>query len=136
MSPWQSNLWQLDWCCSHQYQTGVYYKDRGVIEHGNIIRDFDDKDIAVLQFHEVIGKPLAIVDSSKMKIGNEIMTIGFPYTLNSEKTLIVGNISAFENGLIKINTSVNNGNSGGPLLNMKGEMKFVRFFGVNWKITF
>lgn len=36
--------------------------------------------------------------------------------------MTVGNIAAFENNLIKINTSVNNGNSGGPLLNLNGEI--------------
>ena len=56
------------------------------------------------------------------KIGNEVFTVGFPYKFKSEKTLTVGNVAAFEDGLIKINTSVNNGNSGGPLLNMNGEI--------------
>ncbi len=41
---------------------------------------------------------------------------------DSEKTLTSGNIAAFEHGLIKLDTSINNGNSGGPLFNVNGEI--------------
>ena len=60
--------------------------------------------------------------SKSVEIGNEVFTVGFPYSFPSEKTLTSGNVAAFEDGWIKIDTSVNNGNSGGPLFNINGEI--------------
>ena len=80
------------------------------------------QDIAILQASSVLGSGVDIKHSANMEIGNEVFTIGFPYTITSEKTLTSGNIAAFERGLIKIDTSVNNGNSGGPLFNCSGEI--------------
>ena len=57
-----------------------------------------------------------------LEIGNEVFTVGFPYSFAGEKTLTTGHVAAFENGLIKIDTSVNNGNSGGALFNTNGEI--------------
>lgn len=80
------------------------------------------QDIAILQASSSLGCGIPIIHSANMEIGNEVFTIGFPYTFTSEKTLTSGNIAAFESGLIKIDTSVNNGNSGGPLFNVNGEI--------------
>ena len=90
--------------------------------HCDIIFSDKDNDIAILDLHTIIGIPATIVSSSSLEIGNEVFTIGFPYSFNSEKTLTTGNVAAFEYGLIKIDTSVNNGNSGGPLFNINGEV--------------
>ena len=81
-----------------------------------------DKDLAILEFNQVIGMPLTLLKNNTLKIGNEIFTVGYPYTFNSNKTLVVGNVATFESGLIKIDCSVNNGNSGGPLFNINGEV--------------
>ncbi len=108
-------------CIDANLKNGIL-ENNNSIQLGNII--FSDKanDIAILEFQAIIGVPAKIVSSSSLEIGHEIFTIGFPYTLKSEKTLTTGNVAAFENGLIKIDTSVNNGNSGGPLFNTSGEI--------------
>lgn len=109
-------------CCNNSLSTGIYDKNRGKPCRGEIIFDDQTNDIAIIGFSFIVGNPLKIVKSDSIEIGNEVFTVGFPYKFKSEKTLTVGNVAAFEDGLIKINTSVNNGNSGGPLLNMNGEI--------------
>ena len=91
-----------------------------IVFYGN--PNIDVQDIAILQASSKLGNGLPIIRSVNMEIGNEVFTVGFPYTFTSEKTLTSGNIAAFEGGLIKIDTSVNNGNSGGPLFNRNGEI--------------
>ena len=108
-------------CINAQFSNGIFIKPNTFIS-GTIAYNNPDIDIAILQFPHSLGKGLPIVSSDKMEVGNEIFTVGFPYSFPSEKTLTAGNIAAFEDGLIKIDTSVNNGNSGGPLLNVDGEL--------------
>ncbi len=109
-------------CCSTTYKTCLYEKESKKIIEGIILFNDQIHDIAILEFPISIGKALLVGDSKCLEIGNEIFTIGFPYAFGSERTLTVGHVAAFENDLIKIDTSVNNGNSGGPLFNTRGEI--------------
>ncbi len=77
--------------------------------------------------------PLALGDSEKVRVGEWVMAIGDP--LNFDKTVTVGVVSAkdrsgltadaatrsFEN-YIQTDAAINFGNSGGPLLNVNGEV--------------
>ncbi len=108
-------------CVNTKFQNGIFIKPNSFIP-GTIVFNDSVMDIAILQFTSSLGEGLKMVSSDKMEIGNEIFTVGFPYNFPSEKTLTAGNIAAFEDNLIKIDTSVNNGNSGGPLLNIDGEI--------------
>lgn len=110
-------------CVDPNFKNGILIdKSTNLVQLGDIVFADKDNDVAILDLHTVVGAPSTIVSSSSMEIGNEIFTIGFPYSFKSEKTLTTGNIAAFENELIKIDTSVNNGNSGGPLFNINGEV--------------
>lgn len=108
-------------CINTQLRNGIFIKPDSFLS-GTIVYNNPSMDIAILQFDSSLGQGLKIVSSDKMEIGNEIFTVGFPYRFQSEKTLTAGNIAAFEDNLIKIDTSVNNGNSGGPLFNVDGEI--------------
>lgn len=108
-------------CVNTMLQNGIFIKPNTFIP-GTIVFNDSDMDIAILQFPSSLGEGIKIVSSDKMEIGNEIFTVGFPYSFPSEKTLTAGNIAAFEKNLIKIDTYVNNGNSGGPLFNIEGEI--------------
>ncbi|MFY9552770.1 MAG: Do family serine endopeptidase [Thermoanaerobaculia bacterium] len=77
--------------------------------------------------------PLQLGDSDKLRVGEWVMAIGDP--LNFDKTVTVGVVSAkdrsgltadaatrsFEN-YIQTDAAINFGNSGGPLLNVNGEV--------------
>jgi len=76
--------------------------------------------------------PIALGDSSKLKIGQKVLAIGNPFRL--QNTLTVGIVSSLgrtiqindRGGLvenvIQTDAAINPGNSGGPLLNALGEM--------------
>lgn len=84
-----------------------------------------DEDIAVLVVKNVAFPFLNIADLTTMKTGDDIYAIGAPkgmaYTLTkggvSAKERMIGNRS-----YIQIDAPINEGNSGGPLLNDIGEV--------------
>lgn len=98
----------------------------GGTEHKAMLLGMDEKeDIAVLIVKDVEFPYLPVADLSTMKTGDDIYAIGAPkgmaYTLTkggiSAKERMIGNRS-----FIQIDAPINEGNSGGPLLNEMGEV--------------
>jgi len=90
-----------------------------------------DLDLAILKIEGADNLPyLKMGDSSKVKAGNWAVAIGNP--LGFDHTVTVGVISAKERPitvenrhykhLLQTDAAINRGNSGGPLLNLKGEV--------------
>ena len=94
----------------------------------------EENDIAVLRASKLpTGLPPAILGNpNAMRVGDEAYVVGNPFGLYS--SMSAGVISGFNRsfqtpnrkqnlkGLIQIDTAVNPGNSGGPLLNRSGEV--------------
>ena len=88
-------------------------------------------DVAVLKI-EATGLPAATFgDSSVLEVGDRVAAIGNPLGEEFRLTLTDGIISAIERGLnykghsmnlLQTNTAINEGNSGGPLFNMYGQV--------------
>lgn len=88
-------------------------------------------DIAVLRVKPEPGKPLKAVkfgDSGVLRVGDWVMAIGNPFGLGGTTTLgIVSarnrdiNSGPYDN-FLQTDASINRGNSGGPLFNMRGEV--------------
>ncbi len=88
-------------------------------------------DIAVLKI-EATGLPPAVFgDSSTLEVGDRVAAIGNPLGEEFRLTLTDGIISGIERGvnyngrsmnLLQTNTAINEGNSGGPLFNMSGQV--------------
>lgn len=98
-------------------------------------------DIALLKIDA--GRDLRYVDlgdSDKLRVGDWVMVVGNP--LNLDKTVTTGVVSAkgrsigisgdasFEN-FIQTDAAINFGNSGGPLINMRGEVVGIAT-AINW----
>lgn len=66
------------------------------------------------------GEPLVIT-------GERVMAIGFP--LHQSMTLTTGVVSSVRDGAIISDVNINHGNSGGPMLNLAGEVVGVNAFG-------
>jgi len=82
--------------------------------------------------------PLPLGDSDQMKVGDAVVAIGNPFGL--DRTVTSGIVSAIQRAItapngytidhvIQTDASINHGNSGGPLLNGRGEV-----IGVNSQI--
>ena len=97
-------------------------------------------DLAVLKVNAPSSKlhPLALGDSGKLQVGDGVVAIGSPFGL--EETVTTGIVSALNrdisstnnftiSGAIQTDAAINHGNSGGPLLNMSGQV-----VGINTQI--
>jgi len=64
---------------------------------------------------------IAIASSSNIRVGQEVYAIGSPFGLSG--TLTTGILSRIApNGDLQTDAAINQGNSGGPLLNSRGEL--------------
>ncbi|MCC7005201.1 MAG: DegQ family serine endoprotease [Ottowia sp.] len=90
-------------------------------------------DVALVKIDATQLQTLPLGDSDKIRVGESVLAIGSPFGL--ENTVTSGIISAKsrETGdylpFIQTDVAVNPGNSGGPLINMKGEV-----IGINSQI--
>ncbi|WP_323141116.1 DegQ family serine endoprotease [Massilia phyllosphaerae] len=91
-------------------------------------------DVAVLKVDARNLPSLRMGDSEKIRVGEWVIAIGSPFNL--ENTVTAGIISAKQRDtgeylpLIQSDVAVNPGNSGGPLINMRGEV-----IGINSQIA-
>ena len=87
-------------------------------------------DLALLKVNAKNLPTLPIGDSDKLKVGEWVIAVGNPYNLNS--TVTAGIVSAKSRGLgatrngiesfIQTDAAINQGNSGGALVNTQGEL--------------
>jgi serine protease Do len=100
-------------------------------------------DIAVLKIEDSdnVNFPyLKFGDSSKVKVGEQVLVVGNPVAPQLESTVTMGIVSAIDKnnfgidlieGYIQTDATINNGNSGSPLINLNGEVIGV----INWCFT-
>jgi len=85
-----------------------------------------DSDIALLKIEGSNLPHLTLGDSDKIRAGEWAIAIGSPFGLDNTVTAGIISSKAREIGdylkLIQTDVAVNPGNSGGPLLNMRGEV--------------
>jgi serine protease Do len=93
---------------------------------GKVIGSDKRTDVALVKI-DATGLPkIAIGESKNIRVGQWVLAIGSPFGL--ENTVTVGIVSAKSRDtgdylpLIQTDVAVNPGNSGGPLINMKGEV--------------
>lgn len=88
-----------------------------------------EADIAVIQIKPPSDiLPASLGDSDAIRVGDQVLAIGSPYGL--KHTVTHGIVSAKERALgldsygdfIQTDAAINRGNSGGPLVNLKGEV--------------
>lgn len=83
-------------------------------------------DVALLKIDGANLPRLTIGDSDKIKAGEWVLAIGSPFGLENTVTAGIISAKARDTGdylpLIQTDVAVNPGNSGGPLINMRGEV--------------
>jgi len=90
-------------------------------------------DVAMVKIEGNNLPRLAMGDSNKIRVGEWVIAIGSPFGLDNTVTAGIVSAKARDTGdylpLIQTDVAVNPGNSGGPLLNMRGEV-----IGINSQI--
>jgi serine protease Do len=100
---------------------------------GKLIGSDRRTDVALIKI-EATGLPsVKIGDPNKTKVGEWVIAIGSPFGLDNTVTAGIVSAKARETGeylpFIQTDVAVNPGNSGGPLINMRGEV-----IGINSQI--
>ena len=93
-------------------------------------------DITLLKIENENYSPLELADSEDIKQGERVIAIGNPLGLSFSVTQgIISNIhQKGENGLnayVQIDAALNSGNSGGPLINIDGEVIGINNFKIS-----
>ncbi|MFC1841478.1 S1C family serine protease [Candidatus Dependentiae bacterium] len=98
-----------------------------------------DRDIALLRLSEAgkktvkseLGKipHLALGNSDLIRRSDEVMALGYPLGQQSLKST-TGVVSGREGNLVQMSAAINPGSSGGPLLNVNGEVVGINEAGV------
>ncbi|EGF32065.1 HtrA protease/chaperone protein [Oxalobacteraceae bacterium IMCC9480] len=90
-------------------------------------------DVALVKIEGANLPRLAMGDSNKVRVGEWVIAIGSPFGLDNTVTAGIVSAKARDTGdylpLIQTDVAVNPGNSGGPLINMRGEV-----IGINSQI--
>jgi serine protease Do len=109
----------------------------GTEAQAKVVGTDKQSDVAVIKIDNTSYPPLPRGNSGKLKVGELVMAVGSPFELSQSVT--TGIISALERNNVRINeyesfiqtdAPINRGNSGGPLVNMDGEV-----IGVNSAIV-
>ncbi|HSM65595.1 MAG TPA: trypsin-like peptidase domain-containing protein, partial [Ilumatobacteraceae bacterium] len=89
-------------------------------------------DLALLRMSGDDFDAAVFADPDSVRIGDEVVAIGFALGLDGDPSVTLGIVSAvdrtigtdgaFLNGLIQTDAAISSGNSGGPLVNARGEV--------------
>ena len=89
-------------------------------------------DLAVLKINAKNLEFASFTNSDKLKVGQWVLTVGNALALKGGPTVTIGIISGLNrtittsigqfHGLIQTDAAINEGNSGGPLINLRGEV--------------
>lgn len=121
---------------AHVVQTAdkirVQFKD-GTVVRAKVLSSDQAADLALVQLERFPVRSVVarIGDSNKVEVGDQVFVVGAP--LGMTHTLTVGHISARRTmntifggmaraELLQTDAAINQGNSGGPMFNMKGEV--------------
>ncbi len=120
-------------------QIRVSFSNRDTVE-AELVGTDPSTDLAVLQVDESASAltPLPLGDSARVEVGDQVVAIGNPFGL--DRTATAGIVSALQrlirapnqftiDHVIQTDAPINHGNSGGPLLNARGQV-----IGVNTQI--
>ena len=109
----------------------IQMSDEETTYDARIVAYDKEADIAVLKIDADNLTPAEFGDSSSCEVGEMVVAIGHPLGLQFQNTVTCGIISALDRKvtindntmtLIQTDTAINNGNSGGPLINSSGQV--------------
>jgi putative serine protease PepD len=114
--------------------TGVTVRFAGETEPraATVLASDPGNDLALLKIEATNLKPATFAQPGTIRIGDQVIAIGYALALDGGPSVTSGIISALKrtiitdsgalNGLIQTDTAISSGNSGGPLVNLRGEV--------------
>lgn len=114
----------------------------GSVRSAKVLGASRDYDVALLQLDDTSNlQPLVLADASKFRVGDDVVAIGNALDLGDSPTVTTGIISALNRtleesatvtlrGLIQTDAAINHGNSGGALVNSRGELVGINSAGI------
>lgn len=110
----------------------VAFED-GTIVEGELFRSDPLLDLAIIRVNLAGLRPAVFGDSDALKVGEDVVAIGHALGLEGGPTVSKGVISALDRTIVgesggdltdvvQTDAAINEGNSGGPLVNMFGEV--------------
>lgn len=101
----------------------------GTMLPGNVLYSDEKADLAIVKVDKIGLKPITMANMDTVASGKTALAIGTPVSLSMRNTVTRGIVCAVGVALddsyyklIQTDATINMGNSGGPLLNMKGEL--------------
>ena len=125
--------WHL---AGNKYSSCYVTLEDGTVYNGSTVWADSDLDLAIVKISANGLNYLNLGDSDNIKIGENVYAIGNPIGIEFQRTVTSGIISginrtikiededtvSYMEGLIQTDASINEGNSGGPLINEVGEI--------------
>lgn len=119
-----------------QYSTCYITLKNGVTDNGVVVWASEDLDLAIIKINIKNLPEANLGNSDNIKIGTSVYAIGNPVGYELQRTVTSGIISgtnriikteddntkSYLEGLIQTDATINQGNSGGPLINKNGEI--------------
>ena len=114
----------------------------GTVREAKVLGASVDYDVALLQLDDTSNlTPLPLADATTFKVGDRVVAIGNALDLGDSPTVTTGIISALDRtlqesstitlrGLIQTDAAINHGNSGGALVNSRGELVGINSAGI------
>lgn len=138
----------------NKYSTCYVTMKNGVTDTGVVVWASEDLDLAIIKINIKALPAATLGDSEDIKIGQTVYAVGNPVGFELQRTVTSGIISGtnrtirvegkdkktYMESLIQTDATINQGNSGGPLINRNGEiigittMKIVDAEGIGFAI--
>lgn len=120
----------------NKYSSCYITLEDGSVYNGSVVWSDEDLDLAIVKINVNGLDYLELGDSDNIKLGESVYAIGNPIGIEFQRSVTSGiisgvnrtikieedNTSSYMEGLIQTDASINQGNSGGPLINSNGEI--------------
>lgn len=106
--------------------------ENGKMYAGQVMWQEKSMDLAIVKINETGLRAASLGDSSSIRVGQAVLAVGNPLSMQFQRTVTAGIVSAKNRtinvdnqvmeDLIQTDAAINSGNSGGPLVNAAGEV--------------
>ena len=109
----------------------VYIPYKDIYVNATVSRSSIDVDLAILSINTLVELEVYEIKDVDYSIGEMVLACGTAISLDYANSITLGIISNIDDNRIQHDASINNGNSGGPLFNLNGELIGINVSKIN-----